>query len=100
MITVVWSDGQPASGIEYGVGDLECPSCAQRATHMIEARRGRERLGWMIVPCHCILDGAVYALDVTHDPVTVVFELKSQETPDTETKPAPRKRKARETKTS
>jgi hypothetical protein len=92
LIALVWTDGQPATGTEYGVGDqpLCCPNCGTCVELIIEATRA-ERLGWLLRPCHCILDAGDYSMDVTEGStgVTVAFVHFTSKTQETQEHEAP-----------
>jgi hypothetical protein len=87
MIGLVWLDGAPALGMEYGPGDapLCCSLCGVCVTLIVEAQRGDNTLGWLMEPCHCVLDSTHFDMNVSEveqGRVTVVFSTK--ETGDTE----------------
>lgn len=92
MISLVWTDGQPAIGMEYGPGHapLCCPLCGECLVMIVEAQRGDSTLGWLLFDdagrCGHILDSAQYAMNVTGTPdaVTVTFEpVPAKETEET-----------------
>jgi hypothetical protein len=69
LIGLVWSDGQPAVGTEYGPGDkpLCCPQCDTCAELIIHATRGEEVLGWLLRPCNCTLSVDLWGISVSAD---------------------------------
>lgn len=104
MIAIVWIDGQPAVGTEYGPGHtpLCCPLCDECLVMIVEAKRGDTVLGWFLFDdagkCGHILDASLWAMNVTGTPesVTVSFEAvatrpaqESKESSDADTSDRP-----------
>ena len=86
MIGMVWTDGAPAIGMEYGPGDTAvcCPVCDRCLVLIVEAQRGDTTLGWMLFDddgkCGHMLDASQYVMEVTGEPgaITVVFSTTAK----------------------
>jgi len=81
MIGLVWLDGAPAIGMEYGPGDNPacCPVCSTCLSLIVEAQRGDTTLGWLLfdddAQCGHILDAALYTMNVTGKPGAVTVDF-------------------------
>lgn len=88
MIGLVWLDGAPAIGMEYGPGDNPacCPICSTCLSLIVEAQRGDTTLGWLLfdddAKCGHILDAAQYSMNVTGKPGAVTVDFSAKETGD------------------